>query len=105
MTLICNLNIDALMVPSEEVGENGYKVINITSRRVDYIDTENITFRVDFDNETGLAKFMKTAMDQQLQREFQQIYVNCHKVVPKQDDKKEHEHDYDVIVLNQFQIR
>ena len=105
MTLICNLNIDALMVPNGELGENGYKVINITSRRVDYIDTENITFRVDFENEIGLAKLMKIAMDQQLQREFQQIYVNCHKVVLKPDDKKEHEYDYDVIILNQFQIR
>ena len=102
MSLICNLNIDALMVPSGEAGENGYKVINITSRRVDNVDTENITFRVDFENETGLAKFMKTAMDQQLQREFQQIYVHCHKVVPKPEDKKEHKYDYNVIVLNEF---
>lgn len=93
------------MVPSGEAGENGYKVIKITSQCVDHIDTENITFRVDYDNETGLAKFLKTAMDQQLQREFEKIYVHCFKVVPKAEDKKEHEHDYDVIVLNEFQIR
>lgn len=105
MTLICNLNIDGLMVPSGEVGENGYTVVNVKSQHVENNDIGNITYRVDFDNETCLAKFIKIAMDQQLSRQFQQIYVHCYKVVIKPDEQKEHEYDYDVILLNQFQIR
>ena len=105
MTKICNLNIDGLMVPTGEAGENGFKVINITNKQVDYIDIENITFRVDFENEAGLAKLLKTAMDQQLQREFQVINVFCNKVVLKPEEQKEHEYDYDVIIGNVYRIR
>lgn len=93
------------MVPTGEAGEDGYKVINITSTRVDYIDTENITFRVDFEDETGLAKVCKIAMDQQLQREFHEINVFLNKVVLKPEEEKEHEYDYNLIIMEIYQIR
>ena len=76
------------MVPTGEAGEDGYMIINITSTRVDYIDTENITFWVEFEDKTGLAKNYKIAMDQQFQREFHEVNVFLNKVVLKPDEEK-----------------
>jgi hypothetical protein len=105
MTRICKLNIDLLKIASNEANEDGYKVVNCHTFYNDFFSTEVITYRVDFVDHCHLSKVIKQLMDKQLEKSFESIFVYMNRVVLKPEELKEHAHDYNIIMLHEYQIR
>ena len=106
MTRICKLDIDVLKVATNEAGEDGYKVVNCHTYYNDFFSTEVVTYRVDFvDHHSSLTTIIKQLMDKQLEKSFESIFVYMNRVVLKQEELKEHAHDYNILLVHQYQIR
>lgn len=106
MTLKCIINIDSFMVSEDYEGcSKGYVVINTNVRHVAIIDTDIITYHLNFTNVDGMSKFIKHSIDTELKREYQEINLFVNKVVNKPVELKEHEHDYNIIMLQQYRVR
>ena len=93
MTRICKLNIDVLKIDSNESIEDGYKVVNCHTFDNDFLSTEVVAYHVDFVDHCHLSMVIKQLMD------------NMNRVVLKKEELKEHGHDYDIILLHEYQIR
>ena len=105
MTRTCKLNIDILKVATNEVGDDGYKVLNCHTFYNDFFSTEIVTYRVDFVDHCHLTTVIKQLMDKQLEKPFESIFVYMNPVVLKEEKLKEHFHDYNILLLHQYQIR
>ena len=105
MTRICKLNIDCLKVATNEAGDDGYEVLNCHTYYNDFSNTEVITYRVDFVDHCNLTTIIKQLMDKQLEKSFESIFVYMNRVVLKPEDQKEHAHDYNILLIHQYQIR